>query len=280
MCRRWAMALGCVILSGPLTPTPAAAYRNDISLRGLGRPQAQDLKDPAVRRYRRLASELTAALAPRVLQPAETLGMSGFEFSVVSTVAGISGESAYWQGQPGNPVLEGGMQADRKVPLSLWVPSIHLRKGLPLSTEVGASATYLSFSEMFMLGGEVKLAIHESFFRWVPALSVRGAIARLMGSSDLDIITGEFDVLASLPIGIGGMLQVTPFLGYAHIMAQFNSQVIDETPHIVNVETGGDQYGGDDGSLYNFPTIDWGDNQFPRFFGGFRFNVAMLEFAV
>ena len=119
-----------------LTLAPVASLANpyDISLRGLGRPDPTlGLNDPAVQRYRGLSSEVALALAPRPLAPAETLGMSGFEFSFVNTLAGISANEAYWKGQPGEPVMEGVLPSHggRSVPSSLWVPSAHLRKGLP-----------------------------------------------------------------------------------------------------------------------------------------------------
>src|SRR5207249_4102811 len=117
----------------------------DISLRGLGRPQASSFRDvmdcpndPAVMRYRSLSNELATAMAPRPLAPAETLGMSGFEFSLASAVTPIAYNEDYWKGQPGNPVFEGVLH-QRAVPHNLWTPTAHLRKGLPLSTEIGVS---------------------------------------------------------------------------------------------------------------------------------------------
>lgn len=258
-------------------PSEATANPHDISIRGLGRPKSASLSDPAVQRYQKLTSELAIALAPRALAPAETLGMSGFEFSIVSTTADISEKADYWQGQPGQPIFEGVLptHGSRQVPGTFWVPTAHLRKGLPLSSEIGISGAYLAFSEMFMMGAEFKIALHESYFRWVPAISVRGAAGRLFGSSDLDMITAEFDGIASLPFGIGGMAQVTPYVGYGRLFAHVNSQVLDETPHIVMDNN--DQKGGTDGSLYTFPTLDMWDNDHTRFFFGFRINIAMIE---
>lgn len=272
------------VLAVAMTVAPAAALANpfDISIRGLGRPRVftkdpttNRYDDPAIRRFRYMASELTMALAPRPLAPAETLGLDGFEFSIVNNVTQISHESGYWKGQPGNPIFEGAL-TDRQVPTVLWAPTAHIRKGLPLSMEVGFSGSYLAYSEMFMLGVEYKIAWHESFFRWMPALATRIAFSRLFGSSDLDIIAGEVDLLTSLPFGIGGMASVTPYLGYGQLFAHVNSQVIDETPFDVTDPTG-DQRGGADGSLYNFPTINWQDNAHGRLVAGLRIIIAFIE---
>lgn len=280
--RRWRP--NALMLATGLLVLPATALGNprDIQLRGLGRPDSSSFQDPAVQRYRRLTSELALALAPRPLAPAETLGMSGFEFALVTTTADIDDSADYWQGQPGQPIFEGVLPShgSRDVPGALWVPTLHVRKGLPMSTEIGVTGAYLAFSEMFMVGGDVKIAVHESYFRWVPALALRAAAGRLFGSSDIDMITTEFDTLASLPFGVGGMVQVTPYIGYGIMYAHVNSQVLDETPEEVLSAT--DQKGGADGSLYTFPTIDmfgndFGANQHGRFYLGVRVGVAMLE---
>lgn len=269
--KRWAASLtiGLGVLA---VATTAHAARNDISLLGLGRPASATLSDPAVQRYRALSAELALALAPKALGPAETLGMSGFEFSLASTTTGITESAEYWQGQPGSPVFEGVME-DQDVPGALWTPTLQIRKGLPISTDLGVSIAYLSSSEMFMLGSELKIALYESYIRYIPALSVRAAFGRLFGSSDLDLVTGEIDVMASLALGIGGMAQLTPYVGAGALYAHVNSQVLDETPYAV---VGGDQRGGASGSLYTFPTLEWNDNKLTRVFGGLRLTVAMV----
>jgi hypothetical protein len=270
--RRTLSAIWCTL--AVVVPSVSFANPLDLSLRGLGRPQTQTLEDPAVQRYRALSGELALAMSPKPMQPAETLGISGFEFGIANTLTDISQDEDYWQGQAGAPIFE-GVQRERKVPGVLWTPTVHLRKGLPLSSELGVQGTYLSGSEIFMLGGEFKIALHESFVRYFPALSGRVAFGRLFGSSDLDIMTGEVDGMLSLAFGVGGMAQVTPYFGAGVMFAHVNSYVIDETPYAVT--DANDQKGGADGSLYNFPTLDWQDNQYPRFFGGLRINVALIE---
>lgn len=266
-----------LFVSGVLFPAAALAHPNDISLLGLGRPEQNVLRDPAVQRYRAMSAELAMALTPKPLHPAETLGMSGFEFSLVSTHTPINSGADYWQGQPGVPVFEAPLR-DREIPGALWTPTFMVRKGLPMSTDVGLSFAYLSSSSIAMLGGDVKIAIYESYVRWVPALSVRGAFGRLIGATDLDMLTGEADVITSLAFGVGGMAQITPFFGIGRMFAHVNSQVLDDTPYDVT-DDANDQRGGASGSLYTFPTLDWQKNQFTRAFGGIRVNVAMLQFA-
>lgn len=255
---------------GVLAPSSGRAARNDISLLGLGDPSTQ----AAQTRFKGLSGELALVLAPRPLQPGETLGLSGFEVSIANSWSSISSGQAYWQGQPGAPILEGS-NAGRQVPGALWTPTLHVRKGLPFSTEIGVQATYLSYSSLYMVGAEAKVAVHEAYFRWVPSLALRAAVGRLMGSSELDLLTLEADVVASLPIGVAGVARVTPYLGYGQMGAHVNSYVLDRTPYVVLDPN--DQRGGTGGSLATFETINWYDNLYPRYFGGLRVNTAILE---
>ena len=64
--------------------------------------------------------------------------------------------------------------------------------------------------------------------------------------------------------------------GYGVLFAHVNSQVIDETPYTVR-DPQDDQRGGQDGSLYNFPTLEWQNNRLGRFFIGFRVVAAFFE---
>ncbi|MEM6733126.1 MAG: hypothetical protein AAF658_16330, partial [Myxococcota bacterium] len=127
-------------------------------------------------------------------------------------------------------------------------------------------------SRMFMMGGEAKIALHESYIRYFPAIAVRGSFNRLFGSQDLDMFTAEADVIASLAFGVGGTAQVTPYIGAGVLFAHVNSQVIDETPFSV-VDTI-DQRGGATGSLYTFPTLEWDKNDFTKIFAGVRIIAA------
>ncbi len=267
-----------IVLAIAMVSTPADVLANpyDISLRGLGRPlDSSSADDMANRRFRYLANELTMALAPRPLAPAETLGLDGFEISIGSTITQISGDAGYWKGQPGMPIFE-GVANDGGQPEIFWTPTAHLRKGLPLSMEIGIQGSYRAWSEMFMLGAEYKICWHESFWRWAPAFSTRIAFSRLFGSSQLSIIAGEVDALASLPIGLGGMLQVTPYVGYGQLFAHIDSMVIDATPHEV-VDAQNDQKGGSNGSLYRYKTVDWDTNAHGRLILGGRLIIAFIE---
>ena len=257
----------------------AVAFANpfDISLRGLGQPYY----DPSAQtRFRALTTELAFTMSPKPMQPAETLGMSGFEISISNGLTDITEKADYWEGQPGSPVFEAPLTG-RQIPKMLWTPTLHVRKGLPMSTEFGVQATYLAFSELFSVGGEFKFALHESFISWLPAMSVRAAVSRLVGSNEVDIVTAEGDAMMSYAFGLGGMIQLTPYAGAGRLFVNVNSQVLDATPYVVvdplDQRAGLNAGGGPEGSLYRFKSLSAIDNYHNRVFGGIRMNVAMIE---
>ncbi len=265
------LSLGLAVLGMLFVPLVAMASPHDIQIRGLGRPQTNSLDDPAVKRFRLLTSELALALAPKPLTPAETLGVSGFEFSLGASQADISEDLNYWQGQPGSPIFEAAIR-DRKIPAALWIPYIHLRKGLPISTEIGINGSYLAGSNMFMVGADLKIALHESYIRWFPSISLRGAASTLFGADDFVVTTGEADVIVSLPIGIGGMVRINPYLAFGLVGMDATSDVIDETPYDVR-----DQGGGASGSLYTFPRMKITENIFNRFVIGTQVQTSFIK---
>ena len=209
------------------------------------------------------------------MAPAETLGISGFEFSLVSTYADISQDERYWTGQPGSPVFLGVADGEG-IPTGFWIPTLHIRKGLPLSTEVGITASYLAFSEMFLLGAEGKIALHEKFTKYMPDLAARGAIGSLFGNSDMKLTTIEADVLASYAFGIDGVMQLTPYVGWGLVFIDVISGVIDETPYTVTDRVR-DQNGQESGSLYVFERLVWNENRNQRIVAGARANFAFIE---
>ena len=128
--------------------TPALADSQDLELWKLGSPRStlgdgrpNPLFSPdAQERFRKLSLELGLALASTTGMPAETVGMSGFEFNFEWTMARVHadqqvGDRYIW------PV------SDNKPNEWLQMPAFHVRKGFPFSTEVGARVQYLSQTE-------------------------------------------------------------------------------------------------------------------------------------
>ncbi len=171
-----------------------------------------------------MTSELAFVLSPRVLSPAKTLGFGGFEISFLTSFHLIHNQEPYWNvTEQGNPT--GGLQ------------SVHFqaRKGLPLGFEISTNVGQILSSNMYAIGGGLKLALSEGYVV-IPDFSTGISINRLLGSRDLDMTMGSIDFIASKAFGIQAMTTVTPHLGYSLLMTNIASHIIDPTPASIGIE--------------------------------------------
>jgi hypothetical protein len=253
---------------------PAAAYTDDIALRSLGRPHSTSLGDPATLRFRALTSEVILALIPAAMESAETTGLSGFSYAFGLRGTKIHASADFWRGQAGSPLLEAPL-AGGGVPNVLWTPALTLRKGLPLSSELSFTGSYLPHSHMAMLSGGIKLALHESYIEWLPNIAVRVTGHRLLGATDFDVTGIDFAGLISYRFHIVDALTLTPYFGYSQLYAEVTSEELDETPFSVS-DFARDQKAGPTGSLYQFPVLNWASNTMPRIAAGLNVQFTML----
>lgn len=250
--------LGLALMAGR-----AGADSNDLTLeRLLGPPSSPGAvvePDAAMRsQYLSLMSELGVALAPSVLAPADTLGYSGFQFSLDTSFTSISSGADYWQ----NGVER--VSSNFLSTVSLWV-----RKGLwlPLpSFEAGAGASKLVGSSLLCLQAYGKLALHEGFHGWpLPSVAVRGAVSRPLASNQVDLTVVSADLSLSKSFGLMGTLQLDPYLGASALFILSRGQIIDTTPDVDAYRQGPN--GPDLNSNASFPDeniLRW------RLFAGFR----------
>lgn len=208
-----------------LCATSAHAGDNDVTLQGFGRCANDDV--PPCRGvvvdedgFRSMAQELAVAMTPVGLQPAETTGLNGFAFQLIYNTTSISEDAEYWA--TADP--DGDVGANR------GTLQLQLRKGLPYSFEVGANVGMLLGSELVSVGGELKYALHEDTLWPLPDLAIRGWGNAVFGNRDLELFNAGFDVIASLPIGLGGVVQLTPFAGYSFHVAISGSGLLDASP--------------------------------------------------
>jgi hypothetical protein len=171
--------------------------------------------------FQKFATEFGMVMSPKFLAPAETLGLAGFDVGLEASFTPIDTSKEYWE--KASPV-EG-----QKPDSVLTTMQIHVRKGLPFSFELGGTLTKLMNSDIFALGGELKWAFNEGFY-YLPDLAVRLSANRLLGSKDLDMLTGGLDLSISHPFGIGGLLSLTPYAGWNLLFVNASSHVLDATP--------------------------------------------------
>jgi hypothetical protein len=218
---RLASALAAVLALA--AASPARAEPLDIDLTRLGPPDpevwtsvaavgtasAAELARESRQRFAVLSTELALALSSAILQPASTAGHSGFAVDLEVAAVAVEGGRIGGVTPPG---FTNRTWATRSTdPSVIFLPSVHVRKGLPWSFELGGRMIYLAQSSYYAAQGEAKWALHEGFEKW-PDVAVRVAYTRLFGNADWKLGTTDLDLMLSKRWGLRGVISLTPYL--------------------------------------------------------------------
>ena len=158
---------------------------NDIdSLTALVQPQFRDLSE-----------DLGAALSYRGVIPAEPLGITGFDVGLEVSATSIENTSAWDLASSGD------------APDTLYLPKLHVHKGLPFNIDLGAFYTSIPSTNITVWGGELRYAILEGGVA-LPAVAVRGTFSALNGVDQLDLDTKGLELSVSK-----GFAMLTPYAG-------------------------------------------------------------------
>ena len=176
--------------------------------------------------FQALSSSIGLAMQPRWSGPANTMGSRGFDIGYNFIHSGIDGDAQYWKDAVPDRTLNG-----------LQTSQIHFRKGLPYSFELGGFVSSLHESRLYGVGFELKWAFVESY-KYAPDFGTRIHVSTTLGSRDLSLLQPGADFLMSKSLGIGGLVQVQPFLGYSMAWSVARSHVLGITqPGEVELET-------------------------------------------
>lgn len=221
--------------------------------------------------FRSLVGQAGQVFAPRLASPAETLGEAGFAFNAMASFSLIDDEQEHWT----------TAIRDRDPDPALFSGHVQIRKGLPFSFEVAGNMGYLFDSEMFTLGADLKWALNEGFF-YFPDLAFRGSVNTLMGSRDLQLVVAGGDMSISKAFGIGGIMVVTPYLGYQMLWSIGSSRLLNAYPQDPRPPQFDSDTPTGQGSSTFAPEFVFGTEtvQVNRPFVGARLNVWVLNFVV
>lgn len=189
-----------------------------------------------------LSREYAMALGNKLLAPAETLGVNGFDLGIQFGLTNINEDKAYWQR---------GVE-DEAPPSMLVSTHIDMRKGLPYSLEVGATASYLFDSELFAFGGMIKFAPNEAIEDLPVDLAVKASVMRTLGSTQLKLTTFGLDAIISRSFGVAGAVNIGPYMAYSPMFVFARSGVIDSTPGSQEAPTENFVFGGEDFVIHRF----------------------------
>ncbi len=200
-------------LSLPSTRSLASG-KYDVDLTPLGAGG----KDNAA--FRSLSSEIGTLMAPKPVDPADSLGLSGFAVAYDLSINTIGNDKGYWTATTSGP--------NKVVPTM----QVYGRKGLWPGVEIGAGATHLFDSNMWALGGYGKIALHEGFHHLpIPSIAIRFAGSQLLGAKDLKLSMLTPGIEVSHVFGLGKTFNITPYVGYEALLILASSTVVDATPN-------------------------------------------------
>ena len=149
--------------------------------------------------FRNLSEDLGAALSYKAVIPAKPLGITGFDLGVEVSATKLQHRDAWDRASSGT------------APDTVYIPKLHLHKGLPAGFDLGAFYTSVPDSNIKLWGAEVRYAILEGGVV-EPALGLRGTYSKLTGVSELDFHTTGLELLVSKGFAI-----FTPYAGVGRI---------------------------------------------------------------
>lgn len=184
---RW-MALA-VLVGGPT----AYADRNDIVLSQLGNGGTANAD------FQAFSRTLAAVVTSATLTPPKSLGHAGFAVNAELGVVGLPSDTY--------------LPTEREQTGSVLVPSIHVRKGLPFSIDLGARVGWLDRSSLFAATGEIRWAVNEGFIAWLPDIALRLHATQLLNTRNMHLTATGLDASVGKQFPIGGMVTLTPYGG-------------------------------------------------------------------
>lgn len=159
--------------------------------------------------FRTLSEDLGAALSYKPVTPAAPLGITGFDIGVEVTQTDMSKSSQLW-----SKATNGGSSVSK-----LYVPKLHVAKGLPFGIDVAAFYSKIPTTNISLVGAELRYAILEGGLA-MPAIAVRGAFTKLGGVDQLSFDTKSLDVSISK-----GFAMFTPYAGVGQVWVNSKGSV-------------------------------------------------------
>lgn len=188
----------------PVALFATAGYADELELQ----PAATEAQ------FQEIAADLGAALSYKHLNPAEPLGIVGFDLSVTGSYMETQDKDT-WNAATGED-LDG-----------IASVGIKISKGLPLDFDVSAFASVQPEIETQTLGAAISYASADGGII-APALAFTAAATVMQGSDDISLSTYSFDVAISK-----GFTIITPYIGagYVHTKAEGDRGVLADFEH-------------------------------------------------
>ena len=160
----------------------------------------------AQREFLKLSTDLGAAASYKGVTPATPLGLMGFDVGLEMTMTQLESTSAFARAGAGD--------ID-----NLYIPKLHIYKGLPYGFDIGAFISQVSDVGGSLFGADLRYAILDDGVA-TPALGVRVSGTKLSGVSHLDLSTLALDAMLSKKLTF-----VTPYIGAGMVRTRSKASV-------------------------------------------------------
>lgn len=157
--------------------------------------------------FRNVSEDLGSALSYKGVVPAESMGVTGFDLGIELTQTKLAKSAALWNTLTGSDFS------------NLYVPKLHVTKGLPLDIDIGAFYSAVPTTDIKLYGGELRWAFMPGSTT-MPAVAVRGALTKLSGVNQLALDTKSLDVSISK-----GFAMLTPYAGIGKVWTNSSSDL-------------------------------------------------------
>jgi hypothetical protein len=153
--------------------------------------------------FHALAQDLGAALSYKPLEPADPLGITGFDIGLAMTATTLQDTASVQKAIGSGTVYN-----------TLPVPTLRAAKGLPFDIDVGILYSKIPSSNIKLVGGEIRWAPLPGNVA-LPAVAVRLAATSLSGVPHLTQSSQSLDVSVSK-----GFLIFKPYIGVGEVRSQ------------------------------------------------------------
>jgi hypothetical protein len=209
-----------------LGPPSAAIWEHA----GVGAPEAAVLAGDARVRFAMLSSELALSLSSSLLEPAATIGHSGFSFDLESSYTTVHKNVVGTAiGPAGTDYPRNYWPTRTKIPSGLLVPSFHVRKSLPFSIELGGRVLYLSQSSYFAVQLHGKWALQEGY-AIIPDVALLAAHTIFLGQKDFNLSSTDLTLMTSKRFGVNAIMSLTPYLAARFLLVHASSDPLGYAP--------------------------------------------------
>lgn len=208
--------IGAGIAAGRVATLAALAMLTSVNASASGLDNLSTLSQD---QFTKLSKDLGAAAAYRGVTPGNSLGITGFDIGIELTESKIENSSSLKRAGGGDTS-------------TLFIPKLHIHKGLPAGFDIGAFVSRISGVNASLIGAEVRYQIIEDGLT-TPSVALRLSGSKATGISQVNLSTVAVDAMISKKLafitpyaGIGSVrIASAPKIGLLHDVTATDSRV-------------------------------------------------------